>query len=194
MAIWLMAACSERPKKGDLQRSPLGVENTQKEEKLVDPVLEESWPASFGFGQRASAKDIARLDISIRPDGRGLPKGKGNSKEGYTIYQNKCVACHGKTGVEGPYDVLVAKGEQKAIGNYWPYATTLYDYIRRTMPFNMPGSLTDEEVYHLTAYLLHANGIIDSTAVMDAKSLPKVEMPAKVLFVPDDRTGGAEIR
>lgn len=154
------------------------------------------WPARFGFGQPASAARIAAWDIDISPDGKGLPAGSGTVQEGRKLYVLKCAGCHGNTGKEGPYSHLVSSdtSQAKTIGNYWPYATTLFDYIRRAMPFNAPGSLRDEEVYHLTAYLLHANHLIDSNTVMDAESLPKVEMPAKKWFVPDDRAGGAEIR
>ena len=86
------------------------------------------------------------------------------------------------------------KKKEKTIGNYWPYATTVFDYVRRAMPFNAPGSLTNEEVYHLTAYLLNANEIIDEKYVINAQTLPKVIMPAQKLYVPDDRKGGAEIK
>ncbi len=138
------------------------------------------------------------MDISIRPDGKGLPLGSGTAKAGMTIYQLKCAACHGKTGTEGPYPRLVAPmgdtTRAKAIGNYWPYATTLFDYTRRAMPLNAPGSLSAAEVYNLTAYLLAVNKIIDSTMVVDAQSLPRVKMPARDLFVPDDRRGGPEVR
>jgi cytochrome c len=86
------------------------------------------------------------------------------------------------------------KKKEKTIGNYWPYATTIFDYVRRAMPFNQPGSLSNQEVYHLTAYLLHANGIIDEKKIIDAQTLPKIEMPNHKAFVPDDRTGGPIIR
>jgi len=150
----------------------------------------------FGFGRPATDAEIRRLDIDVRPDGVGLPAGLGSVKAGKQIYGAKCAACHGING-EGPTNRLVATSftaREKAIGNYWPYATTLFDYIRRAMPFNAPGSLTNEEVYSLTAYLLAANKIIDSTAVIDARTLPKVVMPAQKLFVPDDRRGGREVR
>jgi len=176
----LFPACSEQAK-GDMQDMTRG-------DSLAD-----TGPETFGFGSPASAQDIKKWDIDIMPDGRGLPKGQGAAMEGKAIYLAKCAACHGNNGDEGPYDVLVSK-KGKSIGTYWPYATTLFDYIRRTMPFNTPGTLTDDEVYHLTAYLLHANGIIDSAEVIDARTLPKVTMPAKALFVPDDRKGGPEVR
>ncbi len=156
------------------------------------------WPASFGFGRAAVQKEIDSMDISIRPDGKGLPLGSGTAQTGKEIYQMKCAACHGKMGTEGPYARLVAPmgdtTRAKAIGNYWPYATTLFDYTRRAMPFNAPGSLSAGEVYSLTAFLLAANKIIDSTMVVDAKTLPTVKMPARDLFVPDDRRGGPEVR
>src|SRR5690606_33050469 len=104
----------------------------------------------------------------------------------------------GKTGKEGTIGGRLVgfsdTTKARTIGNYWPYATTVYDYINRAMPFNKPGSLTADEVYSLTAFLLNANNIIDSTAVMNPTNLPKVVMPAKDLFVPDDRKGGPEIR
>ena len=160
-----------------------------------------SKPAGFGFGKPATPAQIAALDIDVRPDGKGLPKGSGNATEGKTIYQQKCAACHGATGTEGPNDRLVVGDTTKgggrrirAIGNYWPYATTVFDYIRRAMPFNQPGSLTDQEVYSLTAYLLNANGLWDEKTSLNAKNLPKIKMPARDHFVPDDRRDGPEIR
>lgn len=153
-------------------------------------------PLYYGFGRAASTAEIDSLDIDISPDGKGLPIGSGISREGRKIYVSKCAVCHGANGVEGPFNALVTSDNSKAktIGNYWPYATTLFDYIRRTMPFNQPGSLNNEEVYHLVAYLLHANKIIDSTLVIDANSLPGIVMPAHKLFKPDDRNGGDEIK
>lgn len=158
------------------------------------------WPASFGLGRVATSSEIARLDIDIRPDGKGLPAGEGKPVAGKVIFAQKCAPCHGVGGVGGPNGSLVTttdptkKRPEKTIGNYWPYATTVFDYIRRAMPFSEPGSLTDAEVYNLTAYLLNANGIIDEKAVVNAKTLPNVVMPAQQLFVPDDRKGGPEIK
>ncbi len=158
-------------------------------------------PAHFGFGRVATQAEIDRLDIDIRPDGKGLPAGSGLAAKGKIIFDAKCLACHGAGGIGGPNGSLVtttdgekSKRAEKTIGNYWPYATTVFDYIRRAMPFNQPGSLTNEEVYHLTAYLLSANKLIDEKTVIDAKSLPKVIMPAQKLFVPDDRKGGPEVK
>lgn len=156
------------------------------------------WPLHFGFGRIATKREMVALDISVRPDGKGLPEGSGAVREGRVIYLMKCAACHGGTGVEGPQARLVGvigdTTRAKTIGNYWPYATTLFDYTRRAMPYNAPGSLSAGEVYSLTAFLLYANKIIDSGTVINAASLPRVVMPAKKFFVPDDRRGGPEIR
>jgi hypothetical protein len=156
------------------------------------------WPKSFGFGRKATDAEITALDIDVSPDGHGLPAGAGNVVEGGGIYKIKCASCHGMTGTEGPFNRLVGVMgdtiQAKTIGNYWPYATTLFDYIRRSMPYNAPGSLTNREVYGLTAFLLYKNRVIDSVTVMDAISLPKIKMPAHDLFVNDDRHGGPEIR
>lgn len=154
------------------------------------------WPESFGFGRAARAREIDSLDIDVRPDGEGLPPGSGTAYSGSVVYATKCASCHGKTGAEGPFAKLVTTddGREKTIGNYWPYATTIYDYINRSMPYNAPGSLTPEEVYSLTAYLLHANKIIGPDTIINAETLPAIVMPAQKLFIPDDRKGGPEVR
>lgn len=163
-------------------------------------------PERFGFGRAATAAEIAGWDIDVMPDGTGLPPGGGTVAEGAELYAAKCVACHGSTGVEGPYDVLVGREPRegfpfgreprarRTVGNYWPYATTLYDFIGRAMPQNEPGSLTPNETYALVAYLLHRNEIISADAVMSAATLPKVVMPARDRFVPDNRRGGRELK
>ena len=159
---------------------------------------EANWPASFGFGRPASDSLIASMDEDVRPDGKGLPAGSGTVSAGLIVYAAKCASCHGEKGTEGPQNRLVApigdSIKEKAIGNYWPYATTLFDYIKRTMPYASPGSLTNNEVYSLCAYLLWANKIIDSTTHLNAGNLYKVAMPARQSFIPDDRRGGPEIR
>jgi len=151
----------------------------------------------FGFGRPASPSDIAALDIDVGPDGRGLPAGRGTAADGERTYAARCAGCHGKTGREGPNDVLVGgdPGDgalfgrnpqlRRTIGNYWPYATTLFDYVRRAMPPTDPGSLSDTDVYGVTAYLLFLNDLVPADAVMDAASLPKVVMPARDRFVAD---------
>jgi mono/diheme cytochrome c family protein len=156
-------------------------------------------PATFGIGRPATPAEIAALDIDVGPDGVGLPPGHGTAADGAPIYAARCASCHGKTGKEGPNDVLVGRlpGDAfpfakdprapKTIGSYWPYATTVFDYIRRAMPPDKPGSLRDDEVYGLVAYLLSLNELIPPDAVVDATSLPKVKMPAHDRFVPDTR-------
>jgi mono/diheme cytochrome c family protein len=164
-----------------------------------------NWPSSFQIGRPATPIEIAAIDIDVSADGRGLPPGSGTVTPGRKIYAQKCALCHGKSGVEGPFNPLVTKPgsnispgstgrKERTIGNYWPYATTLYDYINRAMPYTSPGSLTPDEVYSLTAYLLHANGLVDSVVVMNSKSLPEVILPARNFFVTDDRKGGGEVK
>jgi mono/diheme cytochrome c family protein len=159
-------------------------------------------PSRFGFGQPPDPALVARWDRDVRPDGAGLPPGQGSVAQGGDVYLSRCVACHGPTGTEGPYDVLVGGGpwgdsgppRRRTVGNYWPYATTLFDYITRAMPQNAPGSLTADETYAVIAWLLARNGIVGEDAVLDAGSLPAVVMPARDRFVPDDRRGGPEVR
>jgi hypothetical protein len=156
------------------------------------------YPSSFGIGRKAKRSEIEEWDIDIRPDGKGLPAGSGNVSSGRILFAAKCASCHGKDGSGGTYSRLVAvmgdTTKAKTIGNYWPWSSTLFDYIRRAMPYTSPGSLSDKEVYGLTAYLLYLNKIIDSTTEMNAKTLPKVAMPAHLYFVNDNRQGGPEIR
>jgi S-disulfanyl-L-cysteine oxidoreductase SoxD len=170
----------------------------------------ERLPERFGFGRAATPGEIAAIDIDVMPDGTGLPAGRGTVPRGAEVYALKCASCHGTAGegVQGLGDALAgwteaelfdAAGERgigrrRTIGSYWPHATTLFDYIRRAMPFAQPGSLTDEEVYALTAYLLHLNGIVSADAVMDARTLPAVVMPARDRFVPDDREASTRVR
>ena len=153
-------------------------------------------PQRFGIGRPATDADIKAEAIDIGPDGAGLPPGKGTAAEGATVYAAKCAQCHGKTGKEGPNDVLVGRGpfpsgadttSRRTIGNYWPYPTTVFDYIRRAMPAPAPGTLKDDDTYALTAFLLAENEIIPKDAVMDATTLPKVVMPARDKFVADPR-------
>lgn len=150
-------------------------------------------PDTFGPGRPPTDEEIRERDIDVRPDGIGLPPGSGTATLGATVFRDNCAACHGQDGEGAASDRLVGTepmrpdGYPRTIGNYWPYATTLYDYIRRTMPFDRPGSLESDEIYGLVAWLLHRNGIIPEGLVMDASTLPLVEMPARDRFVPDDR-------
>ena len=167
--------------------------------KAATPERPAKGPATLGIGRPATPAEIAALDIDVGPDGVGLPAGRGTPADGAPIYAARCAGCHGKTGKEGPNDVLVGRlpGDAfpfardqrapKTIGSYWPYATTVFDYIRRAMPPDAPGSLKDQEVYGLVAYLLSLNELIPADAVIDADALPKVKMPAHDRFVPDAR-------
>ncbi|MGB1656401.1 MAG: c-type cytochrome [Longimicrobiales bacterium] len=156
-------------------------------------------PARFGFGSEASDARVAMWDIDVRPDGEGLPAGSGSVAQGRDVYNVHCVACHGPTGTEGPNDRLVDSEQwddvpgTRTVGNYWPYATTLYDYIRKAMPQLTPGILSHDQVYAVIAYILWMNEIVPEDAVMDAETLPAVVMPARDKFVMDDRVGGAGI-
>jgi S-disulfanyl-L-cysteine oxidoreductase SoxD len=156
--------------------------------------------AGPNLGQPLAPGDLARWDINVLPDGTGLPKGSGSSAQGAPIYAQKCAACHGANGHGGPNRPLVgappikAIDSERTIANFWPYSTTLFDFIRRAMPFQQPRSLTDDEVYALTAYILALNKLIGEKDVMDAQTLPKVRMPNRNGFVPrfPDKMPGAE--
>jgi cytochrome c len=144
------------------------------------------------LGQPVSAEEIARWDISIPPSGAGLPAGSGSARQGLQVYEQKCLACHGAKGAGKPADALAGgagtlagKAPVRTVGSYWPYATTLFDYVRRAMPITNPLSLTDEELYAVTAYVLYINGIIGEDVSMNAQSLPQVKMPNRDGFVSD---------
>jgi mono/diheme cytochrome c family protein len=142
------------------------------------------------LGRVATAQEIAGWDISVEPDGTGLPAGRGTALEGAAVYEQKCQACHGAKGAGQPNDRLVGgqgtlatTAPVRTIGSYWPYSTTIFDYVRRAMPYLQPQTLTNDEVYALTAYLLQQNGIIGERDEMNAQSLPKVKMPNRDNFV-----------
>jgi cytochrome c len=138
----------------------------------------------LGIGATATAEQIRGWDIDVRADGQGLPAGSGSVAQGRVLYEAQCAACHGVNGEKGPAPRLVggqgslaSKSPVLTVGSYWPYATTLYDYIRRAMPLDKPQSLTNDEVYALTAYTLHLNGIVAADAVLNASNLASVQMP-----------------
>lgn len=166
-------------------------------------------PKRIGVGRTPTAEQIAAEDIDVSPNGAGLPNGSGTPAQGAPIYAATCASCHGAKGegmgaypqlLGGPKGVFNFASDYKiprTIGNYWPYATSLYDYIRRAMPLTAPGSLTADQTYAVTAYLLSKEGIIADGAVLDAKSLAAIQMPARSHFVTDDRrgsTGGKNVR
>ena len=146
---------------------------------------------SPNLGKVASPEEIASWDVSIGPDGAGLPSRSGTPRQGEQVFLAKCFPCHGEKGAGKPNDRLVggqellAPGQApvKTVGNFWPYATTVFDYVRRAMPLNEPKSLGDDEVYAVVAYLLWLNGIISENDTLDAKTLPAVRMPNRDGFV-----------
>lgn len=152
---------------------------------------------TYGFGQAATESDIAAWAIAIPPDGEHLPPGNGTWEQGKMVYVEKCAACHGEqmegiaeTGGDaliGGRGTLDSGSPKKTVESFWPYATTVFDFVRRTMPFTEPGSLTDDEVYAVTAYILAEGNIITKDQAMNAETLPKVEMPNRDGFIPDPR-------
>ncbi len=163
--------------------------------------------ARLGLGHLATPQQVAAWNVDVDPRGRGLPAGSGTAVQGAAVYAERCAVCHGANGQgAGIFPQLIGRDPRsgfpfgrdprlpRTIGNYWPYATTLYDYIHRAMPFTAPGSLTPEQTYGVVAYLLARNEIIPDTAVMDARTLPAIRMPARDRFVRDDRRGGREFR
>lgn len=164
-------------------------------------------PATYGLGRAATVAEVAAMNTDASPSGDGLPPGRGDAVRGAALYESQCAVCHGARG-EGinPNPPLVGREPRegfpfgtdprlvRTIGNYWPEATTLFDYIRRTMPLSAPGSLTDDEVYSLTAHLLVANEVLPAGSSLDSASLMAVRMPARDRFVPDNRRGGREVR
>ena len=148
------------------------------------------------LGHPADPAEIAAWDISIQPDGTGLPAGSGTPAEGAKIYAAKCAQCHGQDGKGGAVSPtpLVGGGpitdisaSIKTISNFWPYSTTVFDYIRRAMPYQQSKSLTNDQIYAVSAYILHLNGIIGADDAVDAQSLPKVKMPNRDGFIPFPR-------
>jgi mono/diheme cytochrome c family protein len=148
----------------------------------------------YGVGQRPTPEQIRGLGAAIAPDGTGLPEASGTAASGRSVYATHCSRCHGEKG-EGSIGPLLFGGQGtlntakpvKTVGSFWPYATTVWDYINRAMPFDQPGTLKPAEVYGLVAYILNLNGIIGNDDVMNSKTLPKVKMPNRDGFVADPR-------
>ncbi len=142
------------------------------------------------LGTPATAADIANWNLSVYPDGRGLPIGRGNAAQGKAVFMAQCAGCHGDKGagasamdLSNGTHALISATPDKTIGTYWPYATTLFDFTRRAMPMTAPGSLTNDEVYAVTAYLLNINGVIGDNDEINAQTLPKVVMPNAKGFI-----------
>jgi S-disulfanyl-L-cysteine oxidoreductase SoxD len=152
----------------------------------------------LGFGTPVTPQELSGL-FAIPPDGRGLPPGRGTADEGRTVFQEGCAACHGERlegnlqpGIGGDRLIggrgsLATSSPVKTVESYWPYATTLFDYVKRAMPFNAPGSLTNEQVYAVVAYILNQADIIGPNDAMDARTLPAIRMPNRDGFIPDPR-------
>lgn len=165
---------------------------------LADPSGPVSLPGNglgpLAIGQPASQRILALWDIDVRADGQGLPVGHGSVRQGEALFGARCAACHGAQGEGASADRLVggqgslATGKPiRTVGSFWPHATTLFDYIRRAMPYDAPQSLSADETYALSAYVLHLNGILPEEAELDAASLPKVRMPNRDGFTADIR-------
>ncbi len=195
---------------GDQERVPAAERSAQPGVAILRPENVKptpAFPSRFrSIGRVAASAEVRAWNIDVNVSGVGLPPGRGTYDAGAKLFATQCAACHGPKG-EGippfprligaePRDFSFARDVRlpKTIGNYWPYATTLYDYINRAMPFTAPGSLKPDDVYSLVAFLLAENQVIDRSTVMDRGSLPKVRMPVHDRFVPDNRTGGATFR
>jgi mono/diheme cytochrome c family protein len=203
-----LSACERRDSAPKAQETQHGAQPLQPELGLPPDVRPTpKHHARFAtIGRAARDAEVRAWDIDANPAGAGLPNGRGTYERGATVYAQQCASCHGPKGEGIPPNPRLVGAEPrdftfagdvklvKTIGNYWPYATTLYDYINRAMPFQTPGSMAPGDVYSVVAFLLVENGIIDRSAVMDARSLPRVRMPARDRFVTDDRPGGPGFR
>ena len=163
---------------------------------VVTALLAPNAQAAYGIGTPLSEQDVAAWNIDVAPDGRGLPAGSGDVLTGAHIFAAQCAACHGAQGqgligdaLVGGQGTLATAKPKRTIGSYWPYATTLFDYIHRAMPYNAPESLSADEVYAVCAFLLNQNGIVPPDTRLDAVSLPRVKMPNRDGFVVDPRPG-----
>lgn len=161
---------------------------------LLAPAAAQTIPDRIGLGRAPSAAELAAWDIAVGPKGVELPPAEGTGARGRRIFMDKCAFCHGPTGREGPKDVLVGgrgtvatNRPLRTVGSYWPYATTVYDYVNRAMPYNAPGTLKPDEVYSVVAYILYLNGIVGEDEPINARTLPRVRMPNREGFVGDPR-------
>jgi cytochrome c len=148
----------------------------------------------FDVGHAPSDDDLAAWGASVFPDGKGLPPGQGSVQEGQVLYRQKCFVCHGHNArgdqaaaLVGGRGSLTEARPQRTVESFWPWATTLWDYTKRAMPYEQPGSLTDDETYAIVAYVLYLGGLLEADAVLDGERLPQIEMPNRDGFIPDPR-------
>jgi cytochrome c len=213
VAVLLLAGCTQDPVPEGLADSGFGLVSTanaasaktgptigpdvtaQEVSLAFRPKLDPKKVGAYGYGQPATQKQIAGWDIDIRPDGKGLPPGRGTALDGEPLYEEKCAACHGVFGegegrwpkLAGGFDTLTEERPEKTVGSYWPYASTLWDYIHRAMPFYQPQSLDDDEVYAITAHVLYLNDLIEDDFVLSNENLASIEMPNRDAFFVDPR-------
>jgi S-disulfanyl-L-cysteine oxidoreductase SoxD len=161
---------------------------------LLGSAAAASAQSRFGIGRTATPQEIAGWNIDIGRDGSNLPPGSGTVAHGQVVYDEQCAACHGAKGegavgdrLVGGQGTLATAKPIRTVGSYWPYAPTLFDYIRRAMPQNAPQSLSNEDVYAVAGYILHLNGLLPADATLDAKTLSAIKMPNRGMFVQDTR-------
>jgi mono/diheme cytochrome c family protein len=193
LAILLGAALFASP-----MRPALAVESDPVPQPQDSEMMASGYGSMLGYGRAATEEDIAAWDIDVRADGTGAPEGSGTVAEGAELYAQHCARCHSADGRESQYLLLLNRtlvGEYDpdnwpqtpmTIGNYWPHASSVFDFVRRAMPYDTPGILSDDEVYAITAWLLNQNGIIDDDTVLDAELLGSIEMPAAEHWVEGD--------
>jgi mono/diheme cytochrome c family protein len=199
IALWSILACGEAPSTPPASSSPSNVAGATYETP--------AHAGPYGVGRAATADEIAAWDKDVDPGWNGLPTGSGTVDAGKALYAQKCLACHGpdaRGGKGWPGPLIVASEPKsgfdqdfsipKSIGNYWPHASTLFDYVRRSMPQNAPGSLTDDETYALVAFLLAENQVVPGDFVANTESLKQVVMPSEVRFERDDRATTTQFR
>jgi mono/diheme cytochrome c family protein len=188
-----------KPEDTALQQSINSISHRRKMQKIAglmalfcttDPLLVTAAAEGPKLGKPATPQEIAAWNLTVFPDGRGLPTGHGNATEGKLVYERFCGSCHGTNGAGGSSEELAGAkhglteaNPDKTIGTYWPTATTLFDFVRRSMPPDAPGSLSNDQIYAVCAFLLHVNGIIAPSAEMNASALPQVKMPNRDGFI-----------
>lgn len=198
LSLLLAAGCA--PQSSDQQAGSLAVEEAGLPSGPIEPDPERV--GHYGYGSEATPEEIAGWDIDVRPDGKGLPAGSGSVEDGEMLYEGKCASCHGSFGegvgrypvLAGGFDTLTEDRPEKTVGSYWPYASTLWDYIHRAMPFQAPQSLSDDEVYAIAAYVLYLNDLVDDDFVLDRDSLASIQMPNAGNFYRDDRPDVQAVR